>query len=479
MKRILIQAGNNPFDVPSVESTLVRNSIRGNVGNLMYTNAAYKHLSVPGRTEIQVDTKHFRDLTVEDADRINDSCDVFVIPMANAFKKKFVPHLNILADVVGRLKVPVVVLGVGAQATLDNDTSYLSPVNDAVKRFIGAVLDRSASIGVRGEFTQRYLNELGFQGVDVIGCPSTFLRGPGFRIDHTAGRSLPDNPRIALSTALRLANSGLASKLNAAILRQFPDLTYFAQEGRDLQTLFWGDTSIAAGQSMPMPDLASHPLIRSADVCVPLEPHSWIDTLAGYDFALGTRIHGNIAALVAGTPAFVFAHDSRTLELSRYHHIPHRPLTELRPDTEVADLYAETDYTAFNEHYDEGFRRLLDFMTRNGLENTYEHGDGGEAYDKKVAATEFTAPYRRPETVDQDDLLFRITLLREQNKDVAAHAARVEKKAAAQAGRIRKLEAELAAVKKATEKRLAALEARAADNRPGKAGRLMKRLSAK
>ncbi|GGS86921.1 polysaccharide pyruvyl transferase family protein [Streptomyces griseoviridis] len=484
MKRVLIQAGSHPFDTPTLESTLVRNSIRGNVGNLMYTNAAYKHLSVPGRAEIQVDTKHFIDLTPEDADRINDACDVFVIPMANAFKRKFVPHLHILADVIGKLKVPVVVLGVGAQASLANDTAQLAPVDDAVKRFIGAVLDRSASIGVRGEFTQRYLGELGFADVDVIGCPSVYLRGPGFRMGHAAGGALPDRPRIALSTALRLANSGLAARINEAILRRHPDLTYFAQEGRDLQTLYWGDTSIAAGQQQPMPSLTSHPLIRSADVCVPLEPHSWIDALAGYDFAVGTRIHGNIAALVAGTPAFVFAHDSRTLELSRYHHIPHRALTDLRPDTDVAELYAQTDYTAFDEHYDEGFRRLLDFMTKNGLENAYEHGDGGEAYDKRIAATEFTPPFRRSEAEGKDDLLFRMTLLREQNKETAARAARAEKKAAAQADRIKKLETKLATVQssaaakqKALEKRLAALEAQAKKKQSGKARRLVKRLT--
>lgn len=33
----------------------------------------------------------------------------------------------------------------------------------AVREFVAAVLDRSASIGVRGEFTQRYLKDMGFR----------------------------------------------------------------------------------------------------------------------------------------------------------------------------------------------------------------------------------------------------------------------------------------------------------------------------
>ncbi|MFJ3715035.1 polysaccharide pyruvyl transferase family protein [Streptomyces sp. NPDC090057] len=478
MKRILMQAGNDPFNVPTIESTLVRNSIRGNVGNLMYTNSAYRHMSVPG-AEIRVDTTHFAELTVADADRINDECDVFVLPMANAFKSKFVPYLHILANLIGRLKVPVVVFGVGAQAKLDYDTAFLKPVDDAVKRFVGAVLDRSASIGVRGEFTQRYLGELGFRDVDVIGCPSVYFRGPGFRMGHPGGQELPEGARIALSTALRLANAELASAVNESVLEQHPGLTYFAQEGRDLQTLYWGDTAVAARQSPPMPDLSSHPLIRKADVCVPLEPHSWMDALTRYDFALGTRIHGNIAALVAGTPAFVLAHDSRTLELSRYHHIPHRVITELDADVDVAGLYAETDYTAFDAHYAEGFQRLLDFMTRNGLRNAYEHGDGGEEYDRKVRAADFPQPFRRSEAESVDDLLFRITLLREQNKAIARQAARAEKKASAQAAHIKKLEAALTAQRESSEKRLRALEAQAKRRLPTTARRLVKRLAPK
>ncbi|MEU1709306.1 polysaccharide pyruvyl transferase family protein [Streptomyces sp. NPDC005706] len=464
--------------MPTIESTLVRNSIRGNVGNLMYTNSAYRHMSVPD-AEIRVDTTHFAELKVADADRINGECDVFVLPMANAFKSKFIPHMHILADLIGKLRVPVVVFGVGAQAKLDYDTAFLKPVDEAVKRFVGAVLDRSASIGVRGEFTQRYLGELGFRDVDVIGCPSVYFRGPGFRMGHPGGQTLPEGARIALSTALRLANAELASAINDSILKQHPGLTYFAQEGRDLQTLYWGDTAVAARQSTPMPDLSSHPLIRTADVCVPLEPHSWMDALSRYDFAVGTRIHGNIAALVAGTPAFVFAHDSRTLELSRYHHIPHRVITDLEADTDVAALYAETDYTAFDAHYAEGFQRLLDFMTRNGLRNAYEHGDGGEEYDRNVRAARFPRPFRRSEAESPDDLLFRITLLREQNKAIARQAARAEKRASAQATQIKKLEAALTAQRESSEMRLRALEAQAKSRLPTKARRLVKRLAPK
>ena len=52
-------------------------------------------------------------------------------------------------------------------------------VANATKKFVRAVLNTTASIGVRGEFTFNYLRSLGFSSkeVDVIGCLSMFLYG--------------------------------------------------------------------------------------------------------------------------------------------------------------------------------------------------------------------------------------------------------------------------------------------------------------
>jgi polysaccharide pyruvyl transferase WcaK-like protein len=54
--------------------------------------------------------------------------------------------------------------------------------------------------------------------------------------------------------------------------------------------------------------------------------------MAQQHFAFGTRIHGNVAGVLAGTPSVVLANDSRTVELSEYHGIPYRLYSELPPD---------------------------------------------------------------------------------------------------------------------------------------------------
>jgi polysaccharide pyruvyl transferase WcaK-like protein len=83
------------------------------------------------------------------------------------------------------------------------------------------------------------------------------------------------------------------------------------------------------------PITLDHPLIRSDRVRFFLDPTTWFEHLAQYDFSFGTRIHGNIAALLAGTPALLLAHDSRTLELAEYHEIPHRTITSIEDDADA------------------------------------------------------------------------------------------------------------------------------------------------
>ena len=72
------------------------------------------------------------------------------------------------------------------------DAARLAPMEASVRAFMSAVLDRSPSVGVRGEFTHDYLRGLGFRDVEVIGCPSMFLaRRPARRRTTRPGARRP------------------------------------------------------------------------------------------------------------------------------------------------------------------------------------------------------------------------------------------------------------------------------------------------
>jgi hypothetical protein len=105
------------------------------------------------------------------------------------------------------------------------------------------------------------------------------------------------------------------------------------------------------------------------------------------DVAFGTRIHGNIAALLAGRPAFVLAHDSRTLELSRYFEIPHRDVSG--PDgvgwVSVAEIFDGADYAPMVRNHAGRLSATLAFLERNGLHHSYAPGESAAEFDATIA----------------------------------------------------------------------------------------------
>ena len=165
MGEILLRAVKDAFEVVPPESVLLRNAIAGNSGNLIFSVASQRLLETAA-TRVIADRFVIQP---RDADRINERYDAYVLPLANAFRVGYEPMLLRLTALIRRLRIPVVVLGVGHQATVDNDTSRLAPIEDAIRGFVSAVLDHGPSIGVRGELTADYLTGLGFRDVEVIG----------------------------------------------------------------------------------------------------------------------------------------------------------------------------------------------------------------------------------------------------------------------------------------------------------------------
>ncbi|MFD5632043.1 polysaccharide pyruvyl transferase family protein [Streptomyces sp. NPDC127072] len=410
MKRILIRSGKSPFRVATQTEFVQQNLIGTNTGNLLFSDSAHKMLTTPG-TEVTSNGLG-TDPSPERAAQINEEYDVFVVPLANAFRPPFHKSLDRLSTLIEQLTIPVVVFGVGAQVGDDYEVGELRPIEASVKRFASAVLERSASIGVRGELTARYLNDLGFSNVDIIGCPSMFLYGDTFPAIRNAGPLTADS-RIALNLSPDAIPVGDISGIARTAQERYPHLTYYAQNNVDAELLLWGDTTPQRGVEDPFPLQLSHPLLSENKVRMPFDPATWIKELSTYDFAYGTRIHGNVAALLAGTPSVVLTHDSRTLELCRYFDIPYRPLSELTADTDPRDLYEAADFSDLLKGHGERFDRITAFLDRNDLENTYQHGDGGAAYEARLATLDLPASLPVWDGSDDGHMRYRVSRLRE------------------------------------------------------------------
>lgn len=410
MGQILIRAGKDPFTAVSGEATLTQDVFNSNTGNYLFAHSVHRTLMTASTTVVPNGTlSETREATDKAIARVNEQFDAFVIPLANAFRPEFEHRLANLTSLVRGLTIPVVVVGVGAQAGL-HDTMPATGLDDTVKSFVAAVLDRSASLGVRGEFTRDYLARLGFgdEHVDIIGCPSLFLHGPGFRLP-TAEGALADDARIALNVTNGVPGLGdLVSGLHA----RHPGLVFVGQDRHDLQVVLWGEEP-GAGIDLSLPLHTRHPLYVEDKVRFPLETWTWLDYLSDFDFAVGTRLHGNVAALLADTPALLLAHDSRTSELASYHQLPSRPAEDLSGSLTVQELWEAYDPAPFDAAYADRFSTYLAFLERNRLEHVYTPGNESGEYDARVAATDFPPPLAPLSSLHPEDLASRLRWLRD------------------------------------------------------------------
>jgi hypothetical protein len=394
MTRILIRGTKSPLEAVPAERVLDDNLIANNSGNLLFLETAFKVLSTRD-AEVTPDRLAAHRLG---PDEINERFDVYVLPLANAFRGSFEDSLVRLTRVIERLRIPVVVLGVGVQTAKSHVPGAIRPFDDSVKAFVRAVLDRSPSLGVRGETTQAYLNELGFRDVEVIGCPSMFLHGDRMVVDKRP--TLDRDARIGMGITPRISRLG---PIVTNHLERYPNFEYIGQDIEALRLLLWGESPPDDDGTSPLPSYAGHPLVRDDKSIFFVDPWPWIDHMRRTDFVFGTRIHGSIAAVLAGTPTVLLTHDARTLELARYLEIPQRWLGDVPPDVDAADLYAEADFGPLMTGHARRFRTFTTYLERHGLRHVFQPGEDPSLFDAQLAAVRFPPPVRarRPTVFDR------------------------------------------------------------------------------
>lgn len=383
MNEVLIRASKRPWEPLSAEETLRLGALAKNAGNLLFGESVYRTLSTPSAA---VTPDRFESHRIGNrADYIsmvNESYSHFVIPLANAFRPAFRSSLRKLTRLVSRLHIPVTVIGVGSQHKMGDSSSNDQGLRDDVSAFMSAVLDRSASVGVRGEYTASFLHDLGFgeDHVDVIGCPSVFMNGRPRPVEKSTDHLSTESP-IAMTV------SPYVSKLNAIVkshTQRYPRLMYIPQNHSDLNMMVWGEDR-SHPKNMWNPTHTKHPLYVEDRMRFPLDPRTWTDYLSDFDFLFGSRIHGTIAGILAGVPSLLLVHDSRTLELAEYHSIPHVKLSELGKDADAAELFERTDYSSYNARQSEVLDSYIDFLEKNGLEHIFREGNDPVEFDQQLA----------------------------------------------------------------------------------------------
>jgi hypothetical protein len=377
--RILLKVHHPTLEPADAPTVLARNLIGNNVGNLAFSYAAERLLTHPSDEVTSAPTGPW----FADPSRVNREFDHVVFPLANHFRASNLKALGRQSAAIEQLTTRFTVLGVGAQADLDGQAprDERDAVDDATRRFVRAVLERGPSIGVRGDFTKEYLVGLGFDEdrVDVIGCPSMFLHGPELPVRLPESVDPGDPISITISPYVEQMGPILRESL-----RRHPRLTYIGQDVNTLRLLLRG-TSLSGGDPL-LPLAPEHPVFAPGRTVFPLNIPAWQDFLRGQRFTFGTRIHGTIVSLVSGTPAVLLAHDSRTLELARYHAIPFVRLDQHDPrDLSAPRLFADADWSALTGGHRARWDTYAAFLERHGLQHGFGPDGGVETFDATMA----------------------------------------------------------------------------------------------
>jgi Polysaccharide pyruvyl transferase len=154
--------------------------------------------------------------------------------------------------------------------------------------------------------------------VQIVGCPSYYMNGEGDAL--ACDRPLSEKPKIAVNASRDVIGHAFdpqkMREVVAGLMQEAIryDGIFVAQTEREEMILATG--SNAAETDVALEKLSSYfadsiPDVNSLRIWA--KDHSrvywsveqWIDDMRELDFVVGTRFHGAMAALLAGTPAFV------------------------------------------------------------------------------------------------------------------------------------------------------------------------------
>ena len=354
-KRILLIAFSNfPQDTYLSDTEQFAKRFSGNLGNLAFSHAARN--TIDGSFESLEEV--FPNGSLPSG--LDKDYDAVVFPAANNLNKT--EDLGWLADFCQKLTKPICIYGLGAQASLDGTYPQLK---EGSLRLLDHLRRNEIPLLVRGRFTKDFLLSHGLRHVKAFGCTSNLLNP-----SPTLGK---DVQRRYATVKNHLSAGG---KLSLAL-----NLEYFGLESKKIQMFVrlmkthWGSLVLQsdskmfdAGRSRPSELMAAEGMEwiykyftgspEPDDFLDLIQKHSrmfvnvpsWLEHLRTCDLSIGSRFHGNILALQAGTPAHVFVHDSRTKELCDSCKIPYTNWDEVNDENEIINTALESSFDG--EAYD-------------------------------------------------------------------------------------------------------------------------------
>jgi hypothetical protein len=316
-----------PFDVR-------RKLIGWNTGNLVFQNAIEKMISC--------------DVITVDEPFQNDKYNAFITTDLIWLKENVKPWELLFQQLELAKDKPLIPLSIGLQTAVKKKDFVIHP---NMKSYLQSLQERTP-LAVRGAYTAEILDSYGISNVKILGCPSIY--------------QLP-----LYNKSLKTLLKPCPEEINAAANFRTPighfednELLYLRYVVNDFEG-FIEQTFESINEANGADRNIINWLKKKSHIFFDLD--SWRRHNLRYNFSMGLRFHGNVAALLAGIPALFVVIDSRTSEMTDFFHLPSLNFKHFNDRLPLTYYYRKADYGNFVSSYREKMDDFKQFILSSGL----------------------------------------------------------------------------------------------------------------
>lgn len=347
---------NEPFEISYKRSG-------NNLGNTLIGN---------GVVSILGDYEYVFRSQLESPAHAQEVCSRIIIPAANFLWKSF--DFGYMADFIEKTSLPVTMLGLGAQT---HNRSEVSKIHPNTLRLVEIIAERSPSIGVRGYYTAEVLSAHGIANVEVLGCPSLYTRRlPPSAIETSS--LAPDN-LISVNFSRRVSSHAFSQASLCNVENEIFRIAlehksqFIIQDEIEEANVYLGHAT--AAQKKSVTDYFNK--FEPVSVITYFSNNSkyftsfdeWSESLSKCRLSLGSRLHGNLVALLNGIPALTVVHDSRTLEMCALTGVPFINISEhdKLSSQDILRIASEMDFSIYIKNMQHLYSKMIGFLVDHGL----------------------------------------------------------------------------------------------------------------
>jgi polysaccharide pyruvyl transferase WcaK-like protein len=286
-----------------------------------------------------------------------------------------------LGDWLDAVRLPVLCLGVGAQASEERRIEL--PAEG--RRVWHAIADRAPSVGVRGSFSASVLADNGVKNVDIVGCPTIFRSlAPALYLRH---KSIDEIDKVAFSLRRETGDNytnnvdeflEIQKKLIVRLNRRF-SLVVTAHGEIEEKIYYYNDIARLKEARRKLIDSNWFDPILGRDLeniyatqlfFTPVVSH-YDELTLSLDFTIGYRVHGILPALAMGTPGVLLRYDARSAELAETLRVPiFDPKAALTASFE--SIFHRNLFCEFEANYPAAYQTMRAFLEKHRIANSMQ-----------------------------------------------------------------------------------------------------------